>query len=1049
MLGNNFARVRAAFVENLAENLRRLNVEIKAHSPKGDWLQINCPFCSDKSGSASISINSGHLRCHQCSAKEDLFTWIGKTVGATTPWLQCQAIAKVVNVDIVGIEGKKRLHKLIPELTDETWSEFKQRLYDDEDQEMAREFLRRRGFWLPEKLEELPIGAYGGKLIFAQHNEAGKLLPRCRIYDPFPMNKDPKWSWNRIKVHRGRTVGFWPLIPRILEADPHLNQLVLEGEWDVLAAILKLDMLNKGWIVTTWTGGGGAPIPVDAIHEHMRGRETHLLYDNDVFQGLENELAPDEKKLAELRQRKRNLLDVIGPSFAANRCQVIVRAITVNPMEKWGADLRDMVDEGLQTIEALPAYKLAECRKTLQVVKRVEFGNVHKHIGQYIEFKCQVAGVADDVSIKMRRCGVICEMGQHPYCQQCRVPEIAPNGVLDFSSMQDKLACAMTDFNVQKHIMERVLGKPNQCKIWQLPPIDSSDGARWSAMAREDDDKEGTRTVEILSDAVPPLSGELLVRGWLYMSANGLTPVLMCDHLEAADSINIPIEPHRISLQSECPGKDATVEQIDRFLDRWAADVANNTTHVYGRRDMHVALGLTMHSALWLDVLGARRRGWLDVCLIGATRTGKSAATRAYLKALQLGQHFTPMGNFSRAGLTLGTISMNGQSKMKPGVFPRNHGKLLVLDEAHLMLMDNATGGGLFPMLQGARDIGKVEAAKITGSQQLSAAVRLVAIANWIGGSKHSFAAPAQHLLALYGTPESLARLDFGLPIDEITAGVGPEDIVQFWTVERQRAVAIRAWQLTPSLIEFAPEAIEEAQRLCQLEWKDKYSEELPLFTEKEKVYSVLRIATAIANMTLSHPEGDVGRCHVGLVHVQWAAKWLEHTWTLLEYESVSRRAKKTVDPRSLWRLEALLTCRLNLSEPTAVNFVLGRCYGMLGREELRAITGLSFQEFDRWIMDLVRCGAIEVVRPPGSSAFGSQLALRFTAGAIGVIQSLVTLADSAPEIWTDRYNRLNTWNQGGGGLRTGSPNGLFPIDAPIEMHLNAPRQHRFDESSN
>jgi hypothetical protein len=1046
-VGNNFARVREAFCTNLAENLRRLNVEIKSTTPKGDWLQVNCPFCSDKSGSASISVQSGHLRCHQCSAKEDLFTWVGKAIGATAPWVQCQALAKIVGIEVEGVAKGKKLFKAVPEMTEETFSDFKQRLYEDENEEMGREFLRRRGFWLPAQLEELPIGAYGGKLVLAQHNSEGKLLPRCRVYDPFPTNGDPKWMWNKIRKQTGRTVGFWPLIPRILQADPQLLQLVLEGEWDVLSAILKLGLLDKGVIVTTWTGGGGSPIPVDAIHEHMRNRETHLLYDNDVFQGLDGDLAPDEKKLAEMRVRKKNLLDVVGPAFQANRCTVYVRAITLNPMEKWGGDLRDMVDAGLQSLDELPVFKLNDCRKTLKVAKRVEFSEVHKHLNEYIEFGCQVAGVAEDVSIKMHRCAVRCEQGQHPFCQQCKVPELAPNGVLDLTAMQDQLACAMTDNNVPRNIMDRILGKPNQCKVWQLQPIDSSAGARWSAMAKEDDEKEGTRTVEVLSDVAPPLSGELLVRGWLYISANGLTPVLMCDHLEATDNVQVPLEPDRVALLIECPSKTNDVDDIDRFLDRWAHDVANNVTHIYGRRDMHVALGLTMHSALWLDVLGARRRGWLDVCIMGATRTGKSAATRAYLKALQLGQHFTPMGNFSRPGLTLGTVSINGQSKMKPGVFPRNHGKCLALDEAHLMVMDNAQGGGLFPMLQGARDIGKVEAAKISGSQQLNAAVRLISIANWMNGNKHAFSAPAQHLLALYGTPESLARLDFGLPIDEIESGFGPEDVPNFWTIERQRGLAIRAWQLTPSQVLIDPDAIEEAQRLCGFEWKDKYSEELPLFTEKEKVYSVLRIATAVANMTLSCQHENFGNCHVRLVHVKWAAKWLEHTWKLLEYETVSRNARKVMEPKLVWRVEALFTCRLGLADPTAAGFVIGRFYGLLGREELRAVTGLSFQDFDRWVMDLVRAGAIEVVRPPGQTSFGNQLALRFTKGAIDIVQKLVVLASDAPEMWGDRYSRLSTWSNGGSGVAKPAPESLLPIDAPIELHLNARRQQRFDDT--
>ncbi len=163
-VGNNFAKVREVFCSNLAENLRRLNVEIKSLTPKGDWLQVKCPFCSDTNGSASCSIQSGFLRCHQCGAKEDLFSWVGKAIGAVQPWQQCQALAKVIGVEVEGVPRGKGLFKVVPEMTAENLSDFKQRLYEDPDQEIAREFLRRRKMWIPEILEWLPIVAWGGKI---------------------------------------------------------------------------------------------------------------------------------------------------------------------------------------------------------------------------------------------------------------------------------------------------------------------------------------------------------------------------------------------------------------------------------------------------------------------------------------------------------------------------------------------------------------------------------------------------------------------------------------------------------------------------------------------------------------------------------------------------------------------------------------------------------------------------------------------------------------------------------------------------------------------
>lgn len=1042
-VSSNFTLVREAFCANLFANLPRLNVTVKSASPKGDWIQIACPMCSDKSGSASISHKSGWLTCHQCGSSVDLFTWVGQVQGLTKPWEVCQSLASLLGVQVQGIKRTKI--KVVPAITLETEAELRHRLFDDEEAEPVRALLKQRKLWIPDKLEQIPVGSIGGRLVFFQYSPDGTLIQRARTYDPFPKPGFSKWGWNIVKGYTGRSTAFWPHIPYYNDVAPDKVAIVCEGEWDTLSLLLRLGFFDKKIIAATWTGGAGGHPPLDSVPHWLRKREVQIIYDNDVFQGVGvDDVAPDEKKAKEMSIRKKNLIEYVAGSLAQspNKCSVFIRAITVPPLEKWGADLRDMIDAGLESIESLPVWPLSACRSALLKAQRVEFNDVHKHLNQYIEFRCQVAGVAEDVIAVPTMSRIECEKGQHKYCDGCGLGEVAPETVLDWSTMPDKLMLSMTSHNMPQTVMEKVVRKPGICKKWSLSPLDSFDGARWTAMAREDDNQEGSRTVEILSRTNPPLSGELLVRGWLFISNNGTTPILYCDYLEVADRVHIPIEPHMFALRNECPPEKATVADIDEFLDRWHKDVSNNVTHIYGRRDMHVALGLTMHSALWFDALGARRRGWLDTCIFGATRTGKSAATRAYIKCCY-GQHFTPMGNFSRAGLTLGTVSINGQSKMRPGVLPRNHGKLCAIDEAHLMTMDSGLGGNIFPMLQGARDIGKVEAVKISGSSMLPAACRLIAIANWMNGGKNAYATPAEHLLALYGTPESLARMDFAVPVDEIGEGFKAEQTNQFWTQERQRALVSRAWNMQPADIVFDEEAIEEAVKLCTVTWKDRYTEELPLFTEKEKIYSILRIAVAVSNMTLSHGE-KLTQCRVSLVHVQWAAKWLEHTWKLLEYDNVSRGMMQKMSGKQSWMIEALLTAGIKLYDPLSVPFVLGKMFGAMNREEMRAIIGATHQDFETWVMQMVRNGGVDVIRQREKNYLGG-IQFRLSKGSIEIVQRLISFAEQCPEGWKRRIDHLNAWFGGGGGLgRQESPKDLTPLDSPMSMHLR--EQQTFDE---
>lgn len=1024
---NNFALVREAFCRNLAESLKRLNVAVKATAIKGQWVQVACPLCPDSSGSASISSQSGYLRCHQCGAKADLFTWAGQQMKLSqAPWDVCQQLANVLGVHVEAAKMGANKWKKVPPVTPEVVADLKQRLFRDPDSEGARKFLINRKLWDPAALEALPIGAHGRCIVFFQHDQNGQLLQRAKIYDPTPPAGYSKWTYSQAKTGGGRTVAMWPY----LEEPPKEGVIILtEGEWDCLTAMLRL----KQPFVQCWTGGGGAPLPPDAIPLYFRHREVQIIYDNDVFQGIGEDIAPDEKKAAEMRTRKRNLIESVGGALLAHKCSVHLRAITIPPLAQWGGDLRDMVDAGLEDINTLPIFPLSACKDAMHQPKAITFEQVHQHLNQYVSFRCQVGGMGEDVVMVPKRHEVVCPRGEKKCCEYCKVPQLAPNGIFDWEGKQEQLAQAITSPNMPRYVMDTIFGKPATCRECTLKPVDVKDGARWHAMAKEDDEKEGARTVEIVSDQNPPLSGELAVRGWLYIGANGLTPVLMCDKLDALDRLEMPIEPHRAEMLGELPTQAETVEEIDEYLERWHRDVSNNTTHVYGRKDIHITLMLTAHSALWFDLNGTRRRGWLDTCIIGATRTGKSAAVRAYMKAT-FGQLFTPMGNFSRAGLTVGSTSIGGVNKFKPGLFPRNHGKMAGIDEAHLMVQDDRDKTSLFPMLQGARDVGKVEAAKITGSAMLPAAVRLVAIANYLNGGRTSFATPAQHLLALYGTPESLARLDFGVPVDEMTDQVGPESVPQFWTSERQKILVIRAWNMPPEKIFIDDDAKQLAFSLCEEKWRGQYTEDVPLFTVKEKVYSVLRIAIAIANATLSYRELDVDTCRVRKVHVEWAAKWLEHTWSLLEYDSLSRNMMSRTCEAHSWQIEGHLTIGLDLRDPTSVTFVLGRLYGVLSKEEMRSVVGKNGPDFEMWVMRMIRSGGLDVVR---NSTFGTSVGMRLTKAAIDIMARLIALAENDHRAWGYRYDQLTQWYSSNGPVRRSFPSTISPIDAPTSVHID------------
>jgi len=385
------------------------------------------------------------------------------------------------------------------------------------------------------------------------------------------------------------------------------------------------------------------------------------------------------------------------------------------------------------------------------------------------------------------------------------------------------------------------------------------------------------------------------------------------------------------------------------------------------------------------------------------------------------------MDNFSRAGLTMGAVSVNGMQRVRPGLFPRNHGRMVVLDEAHLMV--NIAGEPVFPILQGARDSGRVDGAKVYGSQTMPGAVRLVTISNWLDGSKFSYAFPCEHLLKLYGSPEALSRLDFGIPVDESDDEIGPQPVEHQWTQELLQATVLRSWNMDAKSIFVDEDAQKLAVTYCQEEWAHRFNEGMPLFTRKEKPISVIRIAISIANLTMSHVMGDLSSCHVRRVHVEWAANFLEHTWELLGYGNMSSASFSAQHLENPMKSEANLIVPIDLREPRHAVTTLSAMIGVRHKEEIKNYCGLEFQAFERWMTLCIRANIFEVVR---MSDYGNKVKVRPTKGGDTLIRNLIHMSSGYPESWNQRFRQMEMWFRAG--CNDSNKPKVTPLDTPLNL---------------
>ncbi len=979
-----FSRVKGLFSNDHLSHLAKLGVEVVGKTAK-EWTQARCPLCPDKSGSASIS-PEGFLNCHQCSRKADLFEWIAER-DSIAPWEALKLVAEMVGFDMAPPQRRGRAPR---EMGADLLSNSVHALWDSDQAKPLRAFLASRKLDNPQLLEMFGVGYIAGSISFAQFTPEGILQPRYRKYTP---GGQLKWLWS---TGRGETVGFWPYFK--VPDDGII--WILEGEWDVLAAWVILRLQDQGIYCFTWTGGAGAPIPTHAIPKDWRRREVHILYDNDTFQGpvWEDHFAPDEQGRMAMQRRRTNLIYRVAGSFDSLQCKTVLRAIPIEAQKKWGGDFRDWVEEGGRDVQQIPAWPYSKVKKSRPAPIECSFNDVFKMAGKDVRFRAIVNTVEEDGIAIPIFSTIDCAMGTRNVCMQCGVPPGFPTQIINWAAFQEDLAAALSERNFEAWIVKNVLGKPASCPRCRLRHAEYKVGCRWHAV-QDDPEESGDKELLIISEEMPTLSGEVEIEGTVYF--HGTRPVVIASKLRQLDRAEIDLGPYVTSLAALCPEAATDTKAIDAFLVRRAHDLSTNVTHIYGREELHIGIELVAHSVIWIKPEHDKVRGWLDAAIIGDTRSGKSMVARRLLAHYGLGEIHTCMENISRAGMTIGA-AQGTKNRLKPGLFPRCHRKMLYLDEAHVMVEKSADN----PMmhLQSARDVGTVGGVKIYGSRTLAACVRLVVIFNWARGNIRAFQFTCQHLLHLYGAPESLARMDYAVSVVGLPDPT-PEPIEHQWTQELTQVLILRAWSMTEEMIHFDSEALKLSDQICQ-DWGEVYTEDLPLFTRKEKPYSLLRIAVSIANMTFSHPQGKADECEVRTCHVQWAADWLERTWAGLQYDELSAKTKSTIEVTKPFNVEKMFSCSAGLIDSESAARIFPEFFGFYGKQKLMSLLGKEAHEVEKWLSQMVGFGAFRFDK----SSNGYNIEVGLTPGGHQILRNLYVLSTEYPEEYVRRYQALDHW---------------------------------------
>jgi hypothetical protein len=283
-------------------------------------------------------------------------------------------------------------------------------------------------------------------------------------------------------------------------------------------------------------------------------------------------------------------------------------------------------------------------------------------------------------------------------------------------------------------------------------------------------------------------------------------------------------------------------------------ELSKNVTKIYGRPEMHVMMDLVWHSAIsfWFR---DEARGWLDVLILGDTRTGKSEA------AHRLSRHYSAgeIINCEAASLAgvIGGLQQYGSGRewaVSWGAIPINDRRLVVLDEV----------SGLSPEhISQMSDVRSSGTAKLTKIQQevTFARTRLLWLSNPRNARMADYTFGVQALAPLIGNAEDIARFDLvcavavgDVPAEEINRSHTVDDPLYDDNVCRQ--LVRWAWSRTADDIMWAPGA-EESVYKAALDMGRRYVENPPLVQAANARIKIARVAVAMAMRLFSTIDGE------------------------------------------------------------------------------------------------------------------------------------------------------------------------------------------------
>ncbi|MEE8519501.1 MAG: hypothetical protein V3S98_10295 [Dehalococcoidia bacterium] len=1028
-----FDKLKEAFASDPERWVETFGFRIGGRSP--GILRTDHPGCreGERQDFCTWWVDTGNFECKRCGTKStditDSYRLLKQIDGEHAATRAAEELAKEMGVKFNKFDPNKKGQKFLdhlPAVMDEAiLKRAGERLLSAEGA-ACRKFITTKWKVSPEDVVALGVGMWkdgknGEVLIYGTFAETtGKVSPRFKKQVP-DLTKKTIRLWNKPSPGAAQPPRLWP---KVAPGDMNEEFLIVEGESDLITARCRLKWQETGVYPVAIFGKGTIPLDVD-FPECMAGKKVTLLMDLDAFQGPIHDIVGDDKAKARVKEHTLGKLWDLARYFRRRNCDVHMACVDMDAVTHPKGDLKDWVDDGGRgTTSALRSWSYSAIYEELEKVKVVETIDEALNCSPYqrISIIGTVATLEEDTINFPLETTISCSFGDESMektCDKCGVPKnLGPvaSQPIPWARFPEQFARMLYAAEGDDVIVRDVCQKARSCPFLAISHPKRLRATRWEMVdAEATDDNVKLRVVS--PGKAPPIVGRVRVTGHIHSLGKNRVG-LVAERMDPLDSNVVDIDAVRADLLLKFPHATDDIKLLTEKVVAIATNFAEHVTDIKNRVDLHIGGLITLCSALWyLNRDGRKTRGWIDTSIMGLPREGKSGTIKRMFEALGMGYHTQASSSgSSAAGFTASSADMKS---VKPGTWPKHHGRAVALDE-----MQNFFGKKkqILEALQSARSDGVIDSDKCTGSKRFDAAVRAFYISNF---PRKKGRYPCTSLIDLCdGHIQAIARLDFPLFVNNKVKfeKAGVPDVFKLDLV---RTLVQRAWSQEISEIGITTDAFDYADAQCD-KWAAIYDqEELPLFSGQEKTESVIRIAIAVANLTFSHDGADpsLRTVEVRRVHVEWACQWLEYCWAEAEYDKHSEAVARRNRVNNVMQVQALLTKNLE------AHMVEGQLMCLLYEQDMREAAsicpGNDWREQNQSLAVLRRCNVLEVYREAGISKIGP------TRGGVALITRIIDLANDNEDTYDKARTQWEQWK--GTDLGTATPPDFSDAD---DYHL-------------